>query len=254
MYLMYVDESGDSGLVNSPTRYYILSGIVFHELLWSDILQDLVNFRRQLKQLKGLKINEEIHSVEFINRPGNLKRIRRNDRLDILKKCLNWVDGQPGVSTFSIVVDKQGKTNDIFETAWNALLNRFENTIVHKNFPGPQNADDRGIILSDNTEGKKLTQLLRKMRHFNTVPNMGQYYGGGARNIKLKYVIEDPIMRDSKNSLLHQIVDVVAYSIRQKYEPNAYMKKKAGQTMYLKLGNVALKVASKNNDYGIVEL
>ena len=32
MYLMYVDESGDSGLVNSPTRYFVLTGMVVHEL------------------------------------------------------------------------------------------------------------------------------------------------------------------------------------------------------------------------------
>jgi hypothetical protein len=28
MFLMYVDESGDPGLINSPTRYYVLSGLV----------------------------------------------------------------------------------------------------------------------------------------------------------------------------------------------------------------------------------
>lgn len=32
MYLMYVDESGDSGLLGSPTRYFVVSGIVLHEL------------------------------------------------------------------------------------------------------------------------------------------------------------------------------------------------------------------------------
>ncbi len=35
---MYVDESGDMGLVNSPTRFFVLSGVVIHEmrfLQWS---------------------------------------------------------------------------------------------------------------------------------------------------------------------------------------------------------------------------
>ena len=253
MYLMYVDESGDSGVNNSPTRYYILTGIVFHELLWTDVLTSLVDFRRALKASKGLKIKEEIHSVEFINRPGKLVRIPRNDRVDILKKCLSWLDSQQGVSTFSIVVDKQNKSGGIFELAWESLLNRFENTIIHKNFPGPQNADDRGIVISDNTEGEKLTILIRKMRHYNPVPNAGKFYSSGYRNVKLKALIEDPIMKDSKNSLIHQIVDVVAYSVRQRYEPNAYMKKKGGRTMYEKLSNVALKVASANNNWGLVE-
>ena len=29
---MYVDESGDVGLVGSPTRYFVLVGLVVHEL------------------------------------------------------------------------------------------------------------------------------------------------------------------------------------------------------------------------------
>ena len=32
MFLMYVDESGDAGLVGSPTRYFVLTGLVVHEL------------------------------------------------------------------------------------------------------------------------------------------------------------------------------------------------------------------------------
>jgi hypothetical protein len=251
---MYVDESGDTGTSNSPTRYFILTGVVFHELRWFDILQDLVGFRRMLKDTKGLKLREEIHSTDFVNKPGALARIPRNERVDILKKCIEWLNSQPDVSVFSIVVDKQDRNDDIFELAWNALLNRFENTIRHKNFPGPQNADDRGIVFSDNTDDKKLTKLIRKMRHYNTIPNMGMYYNSGYRNMTLKYVIEDPIFRNSENSLMHQIVDVVAYSVRQKYEPNAYMKKKSGHNLYKKMDNVALKVASNKNDYGLVEL
>ena len=34
MFLMYVDESGDCGLQNSPTRYLVLTGLVIHELRW----------------------------------------------------------------------------------------------------------------------------------------------------------------------------------------------------------------------------
>ena len=254
MYLMYVDESGDTGLANSPTRYFILTGIVFHELRWTNILSDLVSFRKSLRDTIGLKLREGIHAKDFINKPGALMRIRRNDRVDILKKCIVWLNSQSDVSVFSVIVDKQGKTGDIFELAWNALIMRFENTILHKNFPGPQNADDRGIILSDNTDGSKLTKMVRKMRHYNSIPNTGGLYSGGYRNMRLQYLIEDPIMRDSANSLMHQIADVTAYMIRQKYEPNAYMKKKSGQTMYKKLEDVALKVASKTNDFGLVEL
>jgi len=79
MYLMYVDESGDSGIANSPTKYFILSGMVFHELRWRLLLDDLITFRRHLRTTKGLKLREEIHSRDFINSPGPLVRIKRHD-------------------------------------------------------------------------------------------------------------------------------------------------------------------------------
>ena len=60
MYLMYVDESGDTGLANSPTRYFVLSGIVVHESRWREFINALVAFRRTLRF--------------FARRPGHLGR------------------------------------------------------------------------------------------------------------------------------------------------------------------------------------
>lgn len=253
MYLMYVDESGDIGATTtSPTRYFILSAIVIHELRWRDILQDLVQFRQMLKATKGLKIREEIHCTDFISRPGPLVRIPRNDRLDIIKKCIDWLNAQPDLSIYSVVVDKNGKPPgyDVFLQAWNVLLMRFENTISYRNFPGPRNTTDMGMVLSDNTDGNKLRTLLRKMRHYNMIPSLF----GGARNIKLQYIIEDPVLRDSQYSFLHQMNDVVAYCAKQLYEPNSYMKRKGANTFYKRLTHVGLSVVSKKNPYGIVEL
>ncbi|HEY8971378.1 MAG TPA: DUF3800 domain-containing protein [Puia sp.] len=253
MYLMYVDESGDIGPVHSsPTRYFILSAIVIHEMRWRNILQELVQFRQMLKATKGLKISEEIHCTNFISRPGPLVRIPRNDRLDIIKKCIDWLDSQTDISVYSVVVDKNEKPigYDVFTQAWNALLMRFENTINHRNFPGPRNITDMGMVLSDNTDGNKLRTLLRKMRHYNMIPSLF----GGARNMKLQYIIEDPVLRDSQYSFLHQMNDVVAYCAKQLYEPNSYMKRKGANTFYTRLDHVALKAVCRKNPYGIVEL
>ena len=49
MYLMYVDESGDPGLMGKTTGLYILSGIVLHELQWKPCLNQLLDFRRMPK-------------------------------------------------------------------------------------------------------------------------------------------------------------------------------------------------------------
>ena len=251
MYMMYVDESGDTGTSNSPTRYYILSGLIIHELRWNQVLDNMITFRKHLRNQKGLKLREEIHATNFLNKPGELKRIARNERLGILKNCIDWLSNQTDLSIISVVLDKENKTENVFESTWQLLVQRFENTISHKNFPGPVYPDERGIIISDNTDGKKLIRLVRKMRRFNPIPSL---YGTGSRNLPLRYVIEDPFMKSSEESYFHQMMDVVAYCARQMYEPNSYMKKKGGHNFYKRLEPVLFKKASKSNKFGVVEI
>jgi len=254
MYLMYVDESGDSGLKNSPTRYFILSGMVFHELHWKQILDDLIYFRRQLRNSTGLKLREEIHASDFLNKPGLLARIKRNDRLDILKQCIDWCASQNNISIINVRVDKQGASFDVFEKAWTVLTQRFENTVSHRNFPGAVNPDDRGLIIPDQTDNKKLQMLIRRMRRFNPIPHNRMLYPSGSRNVALNYIIEDPFFKDSRESFIHQIVDIIAYSVLQIYSPNNYMKKKGGHRFFYRLQPVLCTYASRSNQYGIVEI
>ena len=75
---MYVDESGDTGLVNSPTRYFVLSGVVVHESEWRNFLQRIIALRKTLRVVYGLPMRTEIHASEFINgRVGDLPRHKR---------------------------------------------------------------------------------------------------------------------------------------------------------------------------------
>ncbi len=133
---MYVDESGDTGMTKSPTRYFLLTGMIIHELRWRKLLDDMIGFRKELKVSKNLRLSDEIHSVNFLNSPGELVRIKRNDRIDILKQCIKWTNSHLDISIITIAVDKNGKSIDtnIFEIAWEALIQRFENTIRNGNF------------------------------------------------------------------------------------------------------------------------
>ncbi len=233
MFLMYIDESGDVGHNNSPSRYFVLSAILLHESNWQNILDDLVVFRRSLKQQYGLGMKEEIHASVFINGSANLKaNITRNDKLDILKKCLKWLDSRNDISIITVRCLKSSNLGkDIFDFAWRVLIQRFDNTLARNNFPGGTGSD-KGVVISDNTNGEKLTQLLRAMRRYNQVPNQRITHGSGARNIRLRAIVEDPFMKDSKQSYFHQMADVVAYFARQFYEPNKYIRKKGARTFY----------------------
>lgn len=226
---MYVDESGDVGTVRSPSYYFVLSAMVVHESAWWNLLDDVVIFRRKLRDVYGLRMKEEIHASDFVTgRPKLRATIPRNYRLDLLKRCLQWLSSRNDISVFSVRCNKSGRA-DVFDFTWRVLIQRFENTLGYNNFPTPQ-TDDKGIIIADDTHAHKLTTLLREMRRYNQVPSMVP--GSGARSLTLRSVIEDPVFRNSANSYLHQMTDIIAYFARQYYEPNRYVRRKGARTFY----------------------
>lgn len=252
MYLMYVDESGDPGLINSPTPIFALTGLVVHELRWRDALSEVVEFRRKMRDKFALKMREEVHSSPFINKPGELVRIPRNDRLAILRHFGDVIAKLPDVSLISVVVAKEGKPEgyDPHEKAWQALLQRFENTLSNRNFPGPAAQDERGMIIVDGDQSGRLVKLVRKMRHVNFVPS--QY--GAARNLPTRSIIEDPVFRDSRHSLLVQAADVAAYFLYQQEVPNSYMRRSGGKAYFNRLEPIYNRLAARNDPQGVVRL
>ena len=66
------------------------------------------------------------------------------------------------LSTINIVVDKKEKSEgyDVLEQAWKPLIQRFSNTISYRKFPGPANPDDKGLIVPDMSEVKKLFRIM----------------------------------------------------------------------------------------------
>lgn len=255
MYLMYVDESGDPGMNGSPTRYFVLSGVVLHELRWNESLDRLIDFRRRMQRAFGLRLREEIHAAAFINRPGPLVRIPRNERLTIIRAFANELASMQDINIINVVVDKQGKPEnyDVFIMAWKVLVQRFANTMSYRNFPGPINADERGMIFPDHTDVKELTQLMRQLRRFNPIPQQPQF-GIGYRNLTMTTIIEDPSFRDSSHSYFIQAADLAAFLLYQKFAPNSYIRRKSAQNYFDRLNPILCKVASRKNPQGIVFL
>jgi len=254
---MYVDESGDCGLQlhNSPTRYFVLTGVVLHERMWKNTLDRLINFRRRLRASFGLRLREELHAAAMINHPGDLVRIRRNDRLTIIRKFADEIAGCTDLNVINVVVDKQDKPEGypVFERAWEVLIQRFENTILHRNFPASTTAEDVGMLFPDHTDDKKLTRLLRRMRRYNPVPHE-RSFTPGYRNLKLNLIVEDPNFRVSDHSFFIQAADLAAFLLYQHLQPNAYMRRKSAQNYFRRLRPVLCTHASTKDPEGIVRL
>jgi len=255
MYLMYVDESGDAGLQNSPTRYFVLTGMIVHELKWNETVDRLITFRKRMRAAFGLQLREEIHAGTMLTRPASLVRIKRNDRLTIIRLFLDELSQMPHLNFINVRIDKQGKpaTYDPFERAWEALIQRFENTLGYRNFPSPKNTRDMGTIFCDESDEGALRRLYRRMRVFNPVSSASWSIFSGYRQLPIGKVIEDPTIRQSHNSYFIQAADVAAFAAYQWYAPSQYIRQKGARNYFLRLQSVLCKYASRT-PYGVVEL
>lgn len=258
MYIMYVDECGDSGFGDGSSRYFILSGMVVHESYWTSTLESVHELRKWLNAKYGFAIMRELHAGEMIGRCSKkYSDIHRQDRLMIFRDVLSFEATLENVRVINIVVDKEGKSYGFsaFETAWDTLINRFENTIQYGNFPNPYNGpnttfDEKGLLIIDETDEVKLRKLIRRMRHGNIIPS--SILPGTTVRHDLKRVIEDPLHKQSEWSPLIQLCDANAYFLKQTIEPNSTIVKHKAKNYFYRIEPILLKQASSSNKLGIV--
>lgn len=253
MYIVYVDESGDIGLQNSPSNYFCLSAIIIHESKWDQTLNSIIDFRRFLREKYGFKLREEIHCSHFIHKPAEFQRIAKSMRLRLLRDVIDFQANLSNYQIINVVVNKKNKQigSDIFNLAWQTLIQRIENTLQYRNFIGSTNIQDTAMLFVDKTDEIKLRNLTRRMRRYNPVPNSFNL-GSGYRMMPTQWVIEDAIHRDSAHSYFIQLADVNAYFLSQKFQPNQYIKRKGGKNYLDRLQPVLFKQASKKDLLGIV--
>lgn len=251
MYILYVDESGDSGNYiegkskNSP--HYILSAVILSQDDWMNVLEKLKKLRGEINENYGLSPRVEIHASELIriNKIEEYKKIPKRKRLEILEFYSSHIpDIFHNSKILNICLDKtnQKSKQDIQELAWSRLIQRFD-TYLSKT------VNDKGIIISDTMNQESLIRsTIRKMRIYNPVPShYGSYYANPIKN-----VIEDAFNRDSKHSYFIQTVDVIAQILYRKEYPKTSLKKYNVDKYFYKLEPILLTEASRNDEYGIV--
>jgi hypothetical protein len=118
------------------------------------VLSELIGFRRWLKRRYKIFLEDELHHAELINKPSklavSLQSLKKHERLAILRHHADQLARLSDLSVINVVVDKAtGKLPDkeaVFRGAWYRLFQRFENTIQYRNFPGPKNPSERGLV------------------------------------------------------------------------------------------------------------
>jgi hypothetical protein len=252
MYLCFVDESGDTGMTAGGSPYFILTAIVVHERRWLSTLNLLLDFRRELRKQYGLKVGEELHAQVFLREPGALTRIPKSLRLRVLGDALTFASRLSDLAVINVVVDKRTKAldTDIFERGWTVLLQRFHNGVMARSFPGSESTDERGMVIVDTTDEVALRRLVRRVRRFNPVPSRQ----GGHRHLPMEHLVEDPVHRDSQQSYFIQFADVISYFLKQRLDPNGYVKKKGARNWFNRVQPILYLPASPKDPDGIVFL
>jgi hypothetical protein len=246
MHLLYVDESGDPGIHQYGSPFYILSGLIVAQDDWTKYLERLKTFRTSIKLRFGLNVREEIHASELIriNKLHSYTSIRKSDRKEILREyCRQIPVIFDTAKIINVCLEKANykSPDEVQLTAWNRLIQRFD-TYLKK---GPI---DKGIIIADDTDGNRVMQLLRKMRVYNPVPSLFS----GFYNAPADSIIEDLFQRSSHNSYFIQTVDVIAHLLYRHEVPKGSLKKFGIEHLFAILEPILLKEAARNDKLGIV--
>lgn len=255
MYIMYVDESGDTGLGEGASDYFVLSGLVIHEGHWNRVLSSMAENRKEIYSRYGLATHFELHATKMVGRAKKSEHgLSRTDAVLLYRDFLRYEATLDYVRIINVVVDKRDKDEscDVFCLAWDRLINRFENTIRHKNFPSAwQEKPDggSGFLIVDETNEEKLRTLVRGMRHHNAIPSI---FGGFVPSGNLRAVVEDPMHKKSELSLPIQLCDANAYFLLQSIAPNSTVRRHKAKNYFYYLEPVLCKEACPSNPMGVV--
>lgn len=200
MYLTYLDESGDPGLINSPTKYYVLSCILINDAAWLEVLNELVALRRTLRDRYGIPSRQEIKSSDIKNGRGVFWPLRwsRTHRFDFYRDLLSLEASLP-LKAFAIAVEKAAadvRGWGARKAVWTFALQRIHRFCIEE--------DDRAVLFPDEGEAWYIRSRVREMRRHHYVQ---LHWGEGSQAFRTDRILEDPNQRKSKESYFIQVAD-----------------------------------------------
>ncbi|MFZ5980633.1 MAG: DUF3800 domain-containing protein [Candidatus Zixiibacteriota bacterium] len=212
MYFAYIDESGDDGIHNSPTSWFVINCVLIHDSNWLDTLNQLVSLRRDLKTRFDIKARDEIKGIHFRSNQGVFKGLHWSlqQRFDLYKELLEFQEHPISIKTFSVAIKKYEAFNRGFiplQAAWKFTFERIQKFC--------QNEKERAIIFHDEGKGQFIQRTLRFMRRHNYI---SKHYSKGSISFTVSNILEDPTERKSEHSYFIQLADWNAYvAHRSKY-------------------------------------
>ena len=131
MLFSYFDESGDAGYDNSPSPAFTLAAVIVHERKWLDTLDQLVSFRRYLRDDFGISPRAELKANWLIHRKGDFKHSKLSfvARMNVYRAALRFQRKCNAIRTFAVVINKGlvvKQTVSARSWAWTYAIQRLE--------------------------------------------------------------------------------------------------------------------------------
>jgi hypothetical protein len=198
LYVLYVDESGRSGLFDQDQPYHILGGLAFHDSQWKAIESALIDCVDALVP-PPRPPGWELHMAHIFHGKGHFREMPRDTR-EALVDCVIDLFGAFDITLFMMVINKSRLISQYAypapppRLAYEFMIERFDRYLSHRE-------DQVGMIVSDDQKGEERT--IRAAHE--------AYRRGGTSQQPIHNVIETPFFVPSHNSWMIQIVDVATF-------------------------------------------
>lgn len=208
MYLLYVDESGDTGLKGS--KHLILAGAALFEGKWRWIRSDLEKLLEKYFPSAADR-PRELHAAEVRKGRVEYSKLTPGQRHTLLEEaCKILTDlNDKEITLFAIIVDKAwwfgrnpGKSgDDLYLAAFEDLVSRFDYYLKRRH---KEKQPAKGLIIAD-PRHEAFCQALRRA--------LLRFQASGTQWAKLENVIESVLFLESHESPGVQLADLTSYSV-----------------------------------------
>ena len=216
----YVDESGDP--FGAPSQRgspsYTMGAVLVRSADWAESFDALINLRRELRLNLGLPARAEVKASYLVRNEGAFESLRlsSNQRRYIYKRHLTTLSLAKmracAVFVDKVSLEKQGRLRETRDLAWEGLFQRL--VLTHdRDIPGQTSPI---MLIHDEGEDLTVRKMARKARRFLTA---GSISGQGTLRLSARWLLDDPVSRQSHHSLLVQCADLVAYAATKRMIP-----------------------------------
>lgn len=212
MEFLYLDESGDNGLQEGSSEFYILAGVAIESCNLRAIYWQIIEFRKSITKRYGLEF-QEIKGSDLFSHRGSFfnSLLTPSDLEEIHENIINILCESP-IELFASVKSKKefkerynpaSNPNAIkvfTQEIWRDFLSTYEEHLFDKS--RKNESPENGLIYFDRNQGQE--KYIRKIvrEYFHKEPT---YPGAG--------IVEDPVFLDSHNSYFIQLSDILAFTI-----------------------------------------